>query len=100
MGTINMSEVERIVVNYYPRRTLVSPLGDHSISWQHDVEYRSLLGVLEALAKLGHTIGPGVRSPYDISEEWIVGDALHLQLSYLGPFAAIDHDPAGPIGTS
>ncbi len=83
-------ELERIIVNYYPRRTLESPLGDRAIRWEYDPDNRILKAILRDLERAGLRQKPGTQSDYRISEEIVLDDRVRLHLSYLGPYAAID----------
>lgn len=89
------SAIERIVVHYYPSRTLVSPLADRNIRWEYDADNQVLKTILRALEKAELGVRAGTRSDYQIGEELVVGDRVRLQLSYLGPYAAIAHGAGG-----
>jgi hypothetical protein len=83
--------IEQTITHYYPRRALVSPLDDASITWEYDPKYETLKAVLADLKQLDPELRPGTRASYDVSEEVILFDRLHLQLSYVGPFAALNY---------
>lgn len=85
------AELERTVIHYYPRRTLTSPLDGDDIRWDYDPNYSTLKAILADLKAFDPDVRPGTRGHYDISEELVVFKTLHLQLSYLGAFAAINH---------
>ena len=82
--------VERTILHYYPQRALTSPLQNPGVSWDYDPEYKTLKAIMADLKKAGG-VRPGTRGKYDVSEELIVEDAVRVQLSYLGPYAAIDY---------
>lgn len=90
MDTMN-PEVERTIIHFYPRRALVSPLEDANVTWNWDVDNRSLKALIADLRELDPDMKPGTRGRYDVSEELILFGDLRLQLCYLGPFAAIDY---------
>lgn len=85
------SELERTIIKYYPQRALVSPIENDAIAWDYDTGYRTLKAILAELKTLEPTVRPGTRGRYDISEELILGGDLHLQLCYIGPFAAMNY---------
>lgn len=85
------SELERTIIHYYPKRALVSPLDDDQITWDYDPGYGTLKAVLADLKKVDPDLRPGTRGRYDISEEVVLIDTIHVQLSYIGPFAAVNH---------
>ncbi|MCK6544390.1 hypothetical protein L6R52_00840 [Myxococcota bacterium] len=85
------SEIERVIIHYYPQRALVSPLASDAITWDYDTGYATLKSILAALKALDPELKPGTRGRYDISEELVIVGGLRLQLSYLGPFAALNH---------
>lgn len=85
------AEVERTIIQFYPRRALVSPLDDANVSWSWDVDNRELKATVAALKALDPDMRPGTRGSYDVSEELILFGDVRVQLCYLAPFAAIDH---------
>jgi hypothetical protein len=85
------SDIERIIIRYYPNRALTSPLDNDAIRWDYDTNYATLKTVLAELKTLDPEIKLGTRGRYDISEEVVLIDALHVQLSYIGPYAALNH---------
>lgn len=85
-----MSELERIVMHYYPRRRLEAPSANAGVRWEHDPGLRKLRDVTRELEKIHATVHKGARGGLEVSEEWIVGGRLRVQLSYLGPYAALN----------
>lgn len=83
--------IEQTIIHYYPQRALVSPLENENISWDYDSEYRSLKGLLADLEALDPKMRPGTRGAYDISEELVLFGSIRLQVSYIGPFAALNY---------
>jgi hypothetical protein len=91
------SALERIIIHYYPARALASPLADGNIRWDYDADNQVLKTILRELEEADLSVRAGTRSDYQIGEELVVGGRVRLQLSYLGPYAAIAHGPgAGP----
>jgi hypothetical protein len=86
-----MPAIEQTIIHYYPQRALVSPLDDESINWDYDSEYRNLKGLLADLEAMDSAMRPGTRGAYDISEELVVFESIRLQVSYIGPFAAMNY---------
>ena len=84
-------EIERTIIHYYPQRALVSPLDNDDINWDYDSDYSTLKGVLRDLKTLDPELRPGTRGRYDISEEVLLFNELRVQLSYIGPFAALNY---------
>lgn len=84
-------EIERTIIHYYPQRALVSPLENEEINWDYDADYATLKGVLRDLKTVDPDLRPGTRGRYDISEEVVLFDDLRVQLSYIGPFAALNY---------
>lgn len=84
-------DVERTIVHFYPRRALSSPLLDDGIAWSWDADNAILKALLSDLEALDGDLAPGTRGGYDVSEELIAFGDVRVQLSYLGPFAAIDY---------
>ncbi|MCK6552885.1 hypothetical protein L6R52_44085, partial [Myxococcota bacterium] len=78
------SELERTIIRYYPERSLVSPLGNSRVTWDYDVTFSELKKVLAALKQIDPALRPGTRGRYDISEEVVLIDTIHVQLSYIG----------------
>jgi hypothetical protein len=85
------SDVERTIMHYYPQRALVSPIDNDTVTWDWDPSYTVLKAILAQLEGMDPTMRPGTRASYDISEEVVLGGKIHLQLSYIGPYAAIDY---------
>ncbi len=83
-------EVERAIAHFYPRRALVSPWEDPSVVWSYDPKGVISKAIVRDLESLDPGTRPGTRGEYDLSEELEIG-AIRLQLSYLGPFAALDY---------
>lgn len=83
--------VEEAIMHYYPKRALLSPLKDPSVRWSYDPKYQQLKALLEELKEIDPSAKPGTRPSFDISEELVLRKAIHVYLSYLGPFAAINH---------
>ncbi|MCB9650463.1 MAG: hypothetical protein H6730_28325 [Deltaproteobacteria bacterium] len=84
-------EVEQTIIHYYPQRALVSPLDNADISWDYDTDNRSLKALLVDLENLDPDLRPGTRCNYEISEELVLFEKVRLQLSYIGPFAALNY---------
>lgn len=85
------AEIEQTIIHYYPQRALVSPLEDENIHWDYDSDYRSLKALLSDLEKLDPKLRPGTRGSYDISEELVLFERVRVQVSYIGPFAALNY---------
>ncbi len=86
------SEIERTIFHYFPERKLESPLKNRAVTWDYDPRYTALKAVLSQLKAVDSSLRPGTRGHYDLSEEVVFrGGAVRLQLSYLGPFAALNH---------
>lgn len=90
-------DIEQTIIHYYPQRALVSPLDNESITWDYDSDYTALKALLADLERLDAQLRPGTRGSYDISEELILFGDLRLQLSYIGPFAAVNHGIPGDL---
>ncbi len=86
-----INEVETTIIHFYPKRALVSPLDDDHIRWNYDEDNSILRGIVADLKKLDPQLRNGTRGRYDISEELIVFGEIHLQLCYLGPYAALNY---------
>jgi hypothetical protein len=84
-------EVEQTIIHYYPQRALVSPLDNADIHWDYDTDNRSLKALLVELENLDPEMRPGTRGSYDISEELVLFSRIRLQVSYIGPFAALNY---------
>lgn len=84
-------DIEQTIIHYYPQRALVSPLDDENINWDYDSDYRTLKALLAELKTLDPELKPGTRGSYDISEELLVFGRIRLQVSYIGPFAAVNY---------
>lgn len=84
-------DIEQTIIHYYPQRALVSPLDDENIAWDYDSDYRSLKALLSELEAIDTNLRPGTRGSYDISEELVLFGAIRLQVSYIGPFAALNY---------
>jgi hypothetical protein len=91
-------DIERTIFHYYPQRALVSPLENESIRWDYDADYSTLKAVLRELEVLDPQLRSGTRGRYDISEEIVLFDSLRLQLSYIGPYAALDYGLERELG--
>jgi hypothetical protein len=89
---IQDDELERIAIRYYPQGKLRAPSADPSVRWDHDLDLKRLEKVIRDLEKLRPT--KGTRGDLAISEEWVLGQRLRLELSYLGPYATLAHDGA------
>lgn len=85
------SELERTIIHFYPKGALTSPLDDPTIDWTWDPRNEVLKALLADLQAIDPEVRPGTRGDYVISEEQIVGDDLRIQLSYLGPYAALNY---------
>jgi len=85
------SDIEQTIMQYYPQRSLVSPLDNDDIRWDYDPEHKSLKELLEDLKTIDPDVRPGTRGDYVISEEIVVLDGLRLQVCYLGPYAAVNY---------
>jgi hypothetical protein len=86
------TDIERIIMHYYPKRVLVSPLSDEDIVWDFDTNHGTLNALLRDLTEIGADLRPGTRGAYDVSEEVVLADGLRLQLCSIGPYAAIDYE--------
>lgn len=84
-------DIERTIIHYYPQRALVSPLENDNVSWDYDADYSTLKSVLGELESLDPEMRPGTRGRYTISEELILFGELRLQVSYIGPYAALNY---------
>lgn len=84
------SEVERTIMHYYPERALVSPLQGGRVTWDYDTMFTELKAILAQLKAIDPGMKPGTRGRYDISEEVVLIDTIRVQLSYIGPFAAVN----------
>jgi hypothetical protein len=83
--------IERIIVHCYPTGMLASLRADSS---DYDADHRVLKAILRELEEADLMVKQGTRSDYRIGEELVVS-GVRLQLSYLGPYAAIAHGPGG-----
>lgn len=90
MTAILADDVERIIMHYYPRRRLEPPSANTAVGWEHDPGLRKLREVTRELEKIHAPVHKGARGGLEVSEEWIVGGRLRVQLSYLGPYAALN----------
>lgn len=84
-------DIERTIIQYYPKQALVSPLDDDQINWDYDSDNAILRAVVEDLSHADPELQNGTRGRYDISEELIVFEDFRVQLCYLGPYAAINY---------
>lgn len=84
------SDIERAIIHYYPERALANPAENAAITWSYDADHAILKAVLGDLQAIDAGAHPGSRGANDLSEEVVLGE-LHLQLSYLGPWAALNH---------
>lgn len=84
-------DIERTIIQYYPKQALVSPLEDDQIAWDYDPDNANLRTLVEGLKAIDPDLRNGTRGRYDISEELIVFDLFRVQLCYLGPYAAINY---------
>jgi hypothetical protein len=91
-------DVERTIIQYYPKQALVSPLDDERIVWDYDTDNAILRALIAELEALDPSLRNGTRGRYDISEELILFDALRLQLCYLGPYAALNYGVERTLG--
>lgn len=83
--------IEQTIIHYYPQRALVSPLDNENITWDYDADNRVLKALLADLKDMDPKMRPGTRGAYDISEELVMHDSIRLQVSYIGPFAALNY---------
>jgi hypothetical protein len=83
-------EIQRTIERHYPKRALTDPADDPSVKWSWDVDNSILRAIVAELSALDPVTRPGTRGRHSISEELLVG-RLHVQLSHLGPFAALNH---------
>jgi hypothetical protein len=83
-------QTERTIMKFYPKQALASPLTDTSITWSYDPKYEQLKALLTELRGLDSEAHAGTRVTFDISEEVVLRENVHVYLSYLGPFAAIN----------
>jgi len=83
--------IEDTIAKFYPKQVLISPLSDPSVNWAYDPKYEKLKALLTELREMDSTAHPGTRPNFDISEEVVLLDNIHIYLSYLGPFAAINY---------
>ncbi len=84
-------DIERTIIQYYPKQVLASPLDDAHVVWDYDSDNATLRAVLADLKALDPMLRNGTRGRYDISEELILFGKLRLQVCYLGPYAALDY---------
>jgi hypothetical protein len=82
-------DVEATIAHFYPERRLANPSGNRAIVWSYDPKNTTLKAIVSELEALAPTRA-GTRGRYDLSEELEIG-ALRLQLSYLGPYAALNY---------
>lgn len=80
------NEIERAVIRHYPEQALATPK-----SYEYDSTYATLKQVLADLRKIDPGLTPGTRTRPELSEEWILIGTLRLQLSIVGPFAALNY---------
>jgi hypothetical protein len=85
------ADLERTIIHYYPRRVLQTPLDNDAINWDYDPSFKQLKTILSELKTIDPELRPGTRGRYDISEELVVFKTVRLQLSYLGPYGALNH---------
>jgi hypothetical protein len=83
-------EIERTIIQYYPRQALISPLDDDGIHWDYDPDNATLRSIVASLAQIDGSMRNGTRGRYDISEEVILFDFFRVQLCYIGPYAAVN----------
>jgi hypothetical protein len=91
-------DVERTILHFYPRRELKSPVGDPEVVWDYDPSFQRLKAVLAELKVLDPGMEPSARSRGELSEEVVLLGGLRLTLSYLGPYAALNHGMERPSG--
>lgn len=84
-------DVHRTIAHFYPGGELISPWENRSIRYEHDSKNVALRAIVAELEQIDKNTRPGTRGRYDVSEELEVGEHK-LQLSYLGPFAALDYE--------
>jgi hypothetical protein len=89
--------IEKTVMQYYPERLLASPLDNERIRWDYDPNHALLKKVVAALSRIDPTLRAGSRGDYVISEEVVLLDGIKLQLSYLGPYAALNYGAKQPL---
>ncbi len=77
-------------MQYFPNRRLESPVGNPRVSWDYDPQYAALKALLAELKALDPRLQLGTRGQYDLSEEIVLRGELRLQLSYVGPYAALN----------
>jgi hypothetical protein len=83
--------LEEAIMRFYPRRALVSPLDNPEIRWTYDPKFQQLQALLAEVKEIDDSAEPGARAGFDIAEEVVLRGDVHVYLSYLGPFAAINH---------
>ncbi len=85
------SDIERTIMRFYPSGTLKNPIQEAGLSWDFDPKHATLKRLMAALDALESGKKSGARGGFDVSEEVVLGDRLHLSLCYLGPYAAVNH---------
>jgi hypothetical protein len=86
-------DVERTIMRFYPGRALVSPI-ETKVPWDYDPNFVVLKAVLAELTQLDSKLQPGTRGRYEVSEEVVLFGVFRVQLSYLGPYAALNYATA------
>lgn len=84
-------DVHRTIAHFYPGGKLISPRENRSIRYEHDPKNVTLRAIVAELEAIDKNTRPGTRGRYDLSEELELGEHK-LQLSYLGPYAALDYE--------
>lgn len=90
------ADVERTIMHYYPKRALHSPLDDAAIAWDYDPDFSAQKSIIAELSAFAPDLRPGTRGAHALSEEVVLLEKIHLQLSLLGPWAALDFEHAPP----
>jgi len=84
-------DVAATIAHFYPDRRLADPTENRAIVWSYDPKSTTLKAIVSELQARA-----GTRGGYDLSEELEIG-ALRLQLSYLGPYAALNYGIASDV---
>lgn len=84
-------DIEQAIIHHYPRQALVSPLEDENVAWDYDSDNSRLRALVADLRRLDPELRPGTRGDYAVSEELVLFGGTRLQVSFIGPFAALDY---------
>lgn len=87
------ADIERTIMRYYPAQRLESPL-EHGVPWDWDPDHARLQSLLQDLEGLDPSVRSGTGGGYVVGEEVVLAEGLRLQLSYLGPYAALVVHPS------